>query len=69
MEHRSPNGEARKSTQGAEGVCNPKGRTLYALIQGNARAKKNGNGWVGKWWGESMGDFWDSIGNIIEENT
>ena len=29
---------------------------------------KNGNGWVGKW-GEGMGDFWDSIGNVIEENT
>jgi hypothetical protein len=28
---------------------------------------KNGNGWVGKW-GEGMGDFWDSIGNVIEEN-
>jgi hypothetical protein len=30
---------------------------------------KSGNGWVGEWWGESMGDFWDSIGNVIEENT
>jgi hypothetical protein len=29
---------------------------------------KNGNGWVGKW-GEGMGDFWDSILNVIEENT
>jgi hypothetical protein len=29
---------------------------------------KNGNGWVGEWvWGG--GDFWDSIGNVIEENT
>jgi hypothetical protein len=27
---------------------------------------KNGNGWVGKWWGEGMGDFWDSILNVIE---
>jgi hypothetical protein len=24
--------------------------------------------WVGKWWGEGMGDFWDSFGNVIEEN-
>jgi hypothetical protein len=25
--------------------------------------------WVGrKVWGEGMGDFWDSIGNVIEEN-
>jgi hypothetical protein len=29
--------------------------------------KKNGNGWVGKW-GGGMGDIWDSIGNVIEEN-
>jgi hypothetical protein len=29
--------------------------------------KKNGNELVGKW-GEGMGDFWDSIGNVIEEN-
>jgi hypothetical protein len=28
---------------------------------------KNGNGWIREWgWG---GDFWDSIGNVIEENT
>jgi hypothetical protein len=32
------------------------------------RCIKNGNGWVGKW-GEDMGDFWDSILNVIEENT
>jgi hypothetical protein len=30
---------------------------------------KNGNGWVGKCGGEGVGDFWDSIGNVIEENT
>jgi hypothetical protein len=30
---------------------------------------KNGNGRVGKWEGVDMGDFWDSIGNVIEENT
>jgi hypothetical protein len=29
---------------------------------------KNGNGWVGEW-GGGGGDFWDSIGNVIEENT
>jgi hypothetical protein len=29
---------------------------------------KSGNGWVGEL-GEGMGDFWDSIGNVIEENT
>jgi hypothetical protein len=27
MEHRAPNGGVRESTQGAEGVCNPIGRT------------------------------------------
>jgi hypothetical protein len=27
MEYRVPNGEVRESTQGAEGVCNPKGGT------------------------------------------
>jgi hypothetical protein len=27
MEHRVPNGEARESTKGAEGVCNPIGGT------------------------------------------
>jgi hypothetical protein len=43
-------------------------QTVYAPVQGNARAKKkNGNEWVGKW-GEVMGDFWDNIGNVIEEN-
>jgi hypothetical protein len=31
--------------------------------QGNARTKK----W--EWVGGSMGDFWDSIGNVNEENT
>jgi hypothetical protein len=27
MEHRAPNGEARESIEGAEGVCNPIGGT------------------------------------------
>jgi hypothetical protein len=43
-------------------------QTLYASVQGNTRAKKwegvgRGVGWGG------MGDFWDSIGNVNEENT
>jgi hypothetical protein len=41
---------------------------LYALVQGNARAKKwefVGRG-VG---GEGMRDFWDSTVNVNEENT
>jgi len=29
---------------------------------------KIGSGWVGEW-GEGMGDFWVSIGNVNEENT
>jgi hypothetical protein len=38
-------------------------QTLYASIEGNARAKK----W--EWVGERVGDFWDSIGNVSEINT
>jgi hypothetical protein len=43
-------------------------KTLYAPAQGNARAKKWE--WVGRGVvGEGAGDFWNSIGNVIEENT
>jgi hypothetical protein len=44
-------------------------QTLYAPAQGNSRAKKGE--WVGRGvgGGEGMGDFWDSIGNVNEENT
>ena len=43
-------------------------QTLYAKGQGNARAKKGE--WVGRGvGGVSMGDFWESIGNVNEENT
>ena len=43
-------------------------QTLYAPVQGNARAKKGE--WVGRGvGGEGEGDFWVSIGNVIEENT
>jgi hypothetical protein len=43
-------------------------QTLYASLQGNARAKK----W--EWVGgelvvERVGNFWDSIGNVNEINT
>jgi hypothetical protein len=41
-------------------------QTLYASVQGNARAKKWE--WVGRGGGD-MGDFWDSNGNVNEENT
>jgi hypothetical protein len=30
---------------------------------------KNGNGWLGEWGEEGVEDFWDSIVNVIEENT
>jgi hypothetical protein len=43
-------------------------QTLYALVPENAKAKKwecVGRG-VG---GGGMRDFWDSIGNVNEENT
>jgi hypothetical protein len=41
---------------------------LYASVQGNTRAKKWE--WVGRGvGGEGMGDFWDSIWNVNEENT
>jgi hypothetical protein len=42
-------------------------QTLYAPVQGNARVKKIGMDGEGRG-GEGMGDFWDSIGNVIEEN-
>jgi hypothetical protein len=43
-------------------------QTLYASVQGNARAKKWE--WVGRGVGsEGMGDFWDSTVNVNEENT
>jgi hypothetical protein len=37
--------------------------TLDAPVQGNARAKK------GEWVGRGLGDLWDSIENVNEENT
>jgi hypothetical protein len=42
-------------------------QTLYVPVQGNARAKKWE--WVGRGGEDGMGDFWDSIGNVNEENT
>jgi hypothetical protein len=43
-------------------------QTLYASVQGNARATKWE--WVGRGMGrEGMGDFWGSIGNVNEEKT
>jgi hypothetical protein len=42
-------------------------QTLYAPVQANARAKIRE--WVGRGMGGGYGDFWDSIGNVNEENT
>jgi hypothetical protein len=43
-------------------------QTLYAPVQGNARAKKWE--WMGRGvgGGRVWGDFWDSIGNVNEDN-
>jgi hypothetical protein len=41
---------------------------LYMPQYRGTPGPKSGNGWVGEWGGEGMGDFWDSIGNVIEEN-
>ena len=42
-------------------------QTLYAQVLGNVKAKKCE--WVGMVVrGEGMGVFWDSIGNVNEEN-
>jgi hypothetical protein len=41
---------------------------LYMPQYRGTPGPKSGVGWVGEW-GEGMGDFWDSIGNVNEENT
>ena len=41
---------------------------LYMPQYRGTPGSKNGNGWVGEWGGEGVGGFWDSIGNVIEEN-
>jgi hypothetical protein len=41
---------------------------LYMPQYRGTPGPKNGNGWVGEWVREGVGDFWDSIGNVIEEN-
>jgi hypothetical protein len=41
---------------------------LYDPVQRNVRTRKRE--WVGwgAWWEEGIGDFWDSIWNVNEEN-
>ena len=41
---------------------------LYMPENRGMQGPKSGSGWVGEW-GEGRGDFWDSIGNVNEENT
>jgi hypothetical protein len=38
-----------------------------ASIYQATKVISNGKKWL-YWGGEGMGDFWDSIGNVIEEN-
>ena len=44
-------------------------QTLYASVQGERQGQEVGVGGLGKWGGEGIGDFWDSIGNVNEVNT
>jgi hypothetical protein len=42
---------------------------LYPPQYRETPGPRSGSGWVGEWGGgEDMGDFWDSIGNVNEEN-
>jgi hypothetical protein len=41
---------------------------LYMPHNRGTQGPKSGSGWLGER-GEGMGDFWDSIGNVNEENT
>jgi hypothetical protein len=41
---------------------------LYMPLYRGTPGPKRGSGWVGDW-GVGMGDFWDSIENVNEENT
>jgi hypothetical protein len=43
--------------------------TILSNEQKSSCYPKSGSGWVGEWGGEGMGNFWDSIGNVNEENT
>jgi hypothetical protein len=47
----------------------PTGQANFMPQYRGTLGPKYGNGWLGEWGGEGVGDFWDSIGNVIEENT
>jgi hypothetical protein len=42
---------------------------LYMPQYRGTPGPRSGSGWIGEWGVKGMGDFWDSIGNINEENT
>jgi hypothetical protein len=42
---------------------------VICLSTGGTPGPRSGNGWVGEWVWEGVGDFWDSIGNVNEINT
>jgi hypothetical protein len=42
---------------------------VYMLQYRGTPGPRSGNGMVGEWVGEHVGDFWDSIGNVTEINT
>ena len=42
---------------------------LYMPQYRGTTGPRSGSGCVGEWVGEGMGDLWDSIGNVNEENT
>jgi hypothetical protein len=42
---------------------------LYMPQYSGTPGPRSGSGWVGECGMEGMGDFWDSIGNVNEENT
>jgi hypothetical protein len=45
----------------------PIGRANFIPQYRGMPGPRSGSGWVAKW-GEDMGNFWDSIGNVNEEN-
>jgi hypothetical protein len=42
---------------------------LYIPQYRGTPGPKSGSGWIGELGGRVLGDFWDSIGNVNEENT
>jgi hypothetical protein len=53
--------------QNIASVCNGSCKLYMPQYRGTPGPRSR-SGWVEEW-GEGMGDFWDSIGNVNEENT